>query len=180
MPAVIALLRGVNLGGHKKISMELLRDICVSLKHRKPQTYIQSGNVVFSTSEPNLAKISARLESTIEKRCGFPAKAVLRTADEFRDILARNPFAARAGIDPAKLLVFFLPEKPSAETVSRISAINVGPEEIRPSGREVFIYFPLGQGQSKLTAVLDRALKMPATARNWNTVTKLLAMAEAL
>jgi uncharacterized protein (DUF1697 family) len=180
MPAVICLLRGVNLGGHKKISMDVLRDICVSLKHRNPQTYIQSGNVIFSTSEANLAKISARLEATIEKRCGFQTKAVLRTADDLRDVLARNPFAARTGINPSRLIVFFLPETLSPEALSRVTAINVGPEEIRPSGREIFIYFPDGQGQSKLPAVLDRALKMPATARNWNTVTKLLAMAEAL
>jgi uncharacterized protein (DUF1697 family) len=180
MPAVICLLRGVNLGGHKKISMEALRNICVSLKHRNPQTYIQSGNVVFASTEADLAKISARLEAAIEKRCGFQTKAVLRTADELRGILARNPFATRAGINPSKLIVFFLPEAPGAETLSRVTAINVGPEEICPSGREIYIYFPDGMGQSKLPAALDRALKMPATARNWNTVNKLATMAEAL
>jgi uncharacterized protein (DUF1697 family) len=180
MPAIICLLRGVNLGGHKKISMDVLREICISLKYRNPRTYIQSGNVVFTTSEADHKRISSRMVSTIEKRCGFQTTAILRTAEDLRDILARNPFSSRTGIDPAKLVVFFLPESPNTETLTRITAINAGPEEIRPSGREIFIYFPNGQGQSKLPPVLDRALKMPATARNWNTVLKLLAMATEL
>jgi uncharacterized protein (DUF1697 family) len=97
-----------------------------------------------------------------------------------RDVVARNPFADRKGLDPGKLIVSFLEEAPSAEIRSRLLAINVGPEELRPNGRELHIYFPDGMGRSKLPAVLDRTLKAPATARNWNTVTKLLAMAQEL
>ena len=180
MTAIVCLLRGVNLGGHKKISMQALRDICLSLKLRGPQTYIQSGNVVFATAERDLDKLARRIEDCIEKGHGFPSKVILRTVAEMRNVVARNPFAARKNLDPAKLVVSFLAEAPTAEAGKLLSKINVGPEELSLSGRELYIYFPDGQGRSKLPAVLDRTLKVPATFRNWNTVSKLLAMAEDL
>ena len=160
--------------------MSSLRDICSSLKLRSPQTYIQSGNVVFATSEKDLAKLARHIEGCIEKAHGFRPSVVLRTADEMRNIIARNPFASRKNIDPGKLVVSFLAEAPGAEDAKRLTNIKVGPEELHVSGRELYIYFPDGQGRSKLPAALDRAAKTPATARNWNTVSKLLAMAEAL
>ena len=178
MTVVIGLLRGVNVGGHNKISMEDLRAICVSLRHRTPTTYIQSGSVVFGTAETDMAKLANRLESAIEKRLGFRPTVMLRTVADMREVVARNPFAGRAGFEPAKLYVFFLPDAPSAEVLTKLATINVGPEKIRPLGREIHIYFPDGMGQSKLPPVLDRTLKMPATARNWNTVNKLLEIAE--
>jgi uncharacterized protein (DUF1697 family) len=180
MPAIICLLRGVNLGGHNKIAMDSLRDICSSLKLRSPQTYIQSGNVVFATTEKDLGKLARRIEDCIEKKHSFRPSVMLRTAAEMRDVIARNPFASRKNIDAAKLVVSFLAEAPTAEVAKRVSGINVGPEELHVSGRELYIYFPDGQGRSKLPAALNRATKIPATARNWNTVNQLLAMAEAL
>lgn len=180
MTATIALLRGVNVTGNNMVSMQLLREICVSARLRDPQTYIQSGNVVFRSSETDLAKLCARLESAIEKRCGFRPSVMLRTVPEMREVFARCPFGADHGLHPSKLIVYFLNELPTKEVLDRISAVRVGPEDIRPRGREIYVHFPDGQGKSKLPAALDRALKMPATARNWNTVAKLLAMAEAL
>jgi uncharacterized protein (DUF1697 family) len=180
MTAIICLLRGVNVGGHNKIGMDSLRDLCSSLKLRNPQTYIQSGNVVFATNEKDLGKLARRIEDCIEKEHGFRPTIMLRTAAEMRAIIARNPFASRKNIDPGKLVVSFLAEAPTAEAAKRFTEIKVGPEELRVSGRELYIYFPDGQGRSKLPAALDRAAKIPATARNWNTVLKLLAMAETL
>jgi len=95
-------------------------------------------------------------------------------------VVARNPFASRKNIDPAKLVVSFLAEAPTADEAKRLAEIKAGPEELRVSGRELYIYFPDGQGRSKLPAILKRTVKIPATARNWNTVNKLLAMAEEL
>ena len=180
MTTVIAMLRGVNVGGHNKIGMDLLRELCVSLKLRQPQTYIQSGNVVFGWTGRDLGKLAGSLESAIEQRCGFRPSVVLRTAEDLRAVVAGSPFAKREGINPALLAVFFLATEPNAETAKRMLAIKVGPEEIRPLAREIYVYFPDGMGQSKLPPVLDRTLKIPATARNWNTVTNLLAMAEQL
>ena len=178
MNSWIALLRGVNLGGHNKISMDTLRETCVSLKLRSPQTYIQSGNVVFGSAETDAVKLASRIESAIEKRCGFRPSVILRNAAEMRDVVARNPFADRKDIHPSKFAVFFLAGTPADEIGSRVQAINVGEEVIHPNGREIYVYFPEGQGRSKLLPVLTRTLKIPATARNWNTVMKLLAMAE--
>jgi uncharacterized protein (DUF1697 family) len=174
------MLRGVNVGGHNKISMDALREICTSLKVRTPQTYIQSGNVVFGTTDKDLIRLARCIEDGIEKRFRFRPSVILRTVSEMRDVIVRNPFAARNGLDPGKLVVFFLADSPGAEVRNKLLAINVGSEELHTDGRELFIYFPDGQGRSKLPPVLDRTLKMHATARNWNTVTKLLALADDL
>jgi uncharacterized protein (DUF1697 family) len=180
MPAIVALLRGVNLGGHKKIAMEELRTICCSLDLTDPKTYIQSGNVVFGCSKSAIPKLAARIESAIEKRLGFHSAVILRTTDDLRQIVARNPFSRRNGIEPGKLIVSFLDKPLDPESRKRILSINVGSEEIQPAERELYIYFPDGQGRSKLPAVLERTLKNTTTARNWNTVLKLLLMAEEL
>src|SRR5271165_1484690 len=162
MEVVIGLLRGVNVTGHNKISMEELRAICVALGHRSPKTYIQSGNVVFGAVKREIPRLAKRLESAIEQRLGFRPRVLLRSTAEMRDVVARNPFAGRDGIEPAKLVVFFLPDVLSAEVRSKLIAINVGPEEIRPQNRELYVYFPDGMGRSKLPPVLDRTLRMPA------------------
>lgn len=180
MTVAIALLRGVNVGGANKISMDALREICHSLKLRNPQTYIQSGNVVFGTTERDLARVGKRIEDAIEKSLGFRPHVILRTPSELREVLASNPFRARTGLDPAKLVVSFFADVLSAEVQGKVLGIGVGPEELHINGRELYVYFPDGMGRSKLPPVLDRTLKLPVTARNWNTVAKLLAMAEEL
>jgi uncharacterized protein (DUF1697 family) len=179
MTVVIAFLRGVNVVGNNKVSMDALREICVSLKLRNPQTYIQSGNIVLGSADPDHTKLAARIESAVEKRLGFRPRVMMRTAADLRDVAARNPFPAGRDLHPSKLVVYFLAEHPPAEIAAKVAAIKVGKEEIILDGRELYVYFPQGQGQSKLPPVLERTLKIPATARNWNTVTKLLAMAEA-
>lgn len=180
MTAMIALLRGVNVGGHHQIKMEVLRALCESLGLCNPQTYIQSGNVVFQTKERDTAKLSAQIESAIEKKHGFRPDVVLRTAGELREVIAKNPFAKRKDIEPNKLIVTFLAAEPTAESRATVLALKPDPEELRLHGRELYIYFPDGMGRSKFPAVLGKALKNTGTARNWNTVTKLLEMAEGL
>jgi uncharacterized protein (DUF1697 family) len=106
---------------------------------------------------------------------------VLRTAAEMRDAIARNPFAGRSGIVPGKLLVVFLTADPGAAARKSIGAIKDVPEEVVPSGREIFIYFPNGMARPKLNlSRIERVLDANWTGRNWNTVTKLLEMADAL
>src|SRR5258708_1641774 len=114
MPAVISMLRGVNVGGHRKVGMEALRTLYESLGFEDPQTYIQSGNVVFRTKARDLVAVAARIEDAIGESYGFRPDVILRTAAELRDAITRNPFAARPGIDPAKLLVMFLSRHPDA------------------------------------------------------------------
>lgn len=175
------MLRGVNVGGHNLIKMDALKALCISLKLKDPQTYVQSGNVVFSSGEKDLEKLAKRLQDAIEKAHGFRPGVMLRTAGELREVVARNPFAKRNGIEPGKLIVNFLAYDPGKDAREKALAIKVGPEEMHLIGREAYIYFPNGQGRSKLpSAAIERALGTAWTGRNWNSVTKMLEIAEKM
>jgi len=180
MTTIIALLRGVNVGGHNMIKMDVLRALCESLGHCNVQTYVQSGNVVFRTRERDVAQIAAKIESAIEKKHGFRPDVILRSAAEMREVIARNPFAKRKGIEPGKLIVTFLADEPTAETKKAVLALKPNPEEIRVNGRELYIYFPDGSGRSKLVPTLSKVMKSKGTGRNWTSVSTLLEMAEKL
>lgn len=180
MKAVICLLRAVNLLKHNRISMTELRELCESLGLKQSRTYVQSGNVVFLSSDHDLRKLATRMETAIEKKFGFRPDVVLRTVPDLRNVLARNPFSRRKNIEASKLLVTFLSEEPAADVCAAVKRIQCDPEELHLVGRELYVYFAAGVGRSKLTPVLARTLKKNGTARNWNTVTKLLDMAEEL
>ena len=181
MAVIICMLRGVNLGGRNLIRMEELKALCVSLKLKNPQTFIQSGNVIFSSEEKDREKLCKRIQDAIEKKVGFRPAVILRTAAELRKVIAKNPFAKRPGIDPSKYLVTFLAAEPGKEQREKTLAIPTGPEELRIIGQEVYIYFTNGQGRSDLSwSKVERALGTSGTGRNWNSVTKMLAIAEEL
>ena len=178
---VISMLRGVNVGGHHKVKMDELRALYESLGLRNVQTYVQSGNVIFSTKERELDRIAIEIGNAIEQRFGFHADVIMRTASELRDVMLRTPFATRQGIEPGKLLVTFLAKDPGQAARDKVLTIKVEPEELRMEAREYYIYFLSGIGQSKLpTAAIAKALKTPGTGRNWNSVAKLLDIAERL
>jgi uncharacterized protein (DUF1697 family) len=169
MPAYAALLRAVNVGGTGKLAMSDLRKLCEQSGLANVATYIQSGNVVFRTPRAE-ASVKKLLEQALEKQLGKPCGVLVRTADELRTLLEQNPFPEAP---PNKVLLLFLDEKPSAASLKEVVA--PGGEEVRAEGRQLFIYFPNGQGQSKL--------KLPfktGTGRNLNTVRKLLAMLDTL
>ena len=181
MPVVISLLRAVNVGGAGKIPMAELRDLFESLKFQNVRTFIQTGNVIFRTPEKDLAKLARKLETAIEKRFAFRTSVILRTPEDLRDLIGRNPFANREGISPSKLLVVFLESQPDAECCGKLQAIPMDPEELTIRGRELFIYFPNGMARPSFSqSAFDRAIQIPGTGRNWNTVNKLLALAEQL
>src|SRR5204862_6249644 len=147
MPVIISMLRGVNVGGHNLIKMDALRALYESLGLQDPQTYVQSGNVIFKTKERDLARLARQIENEIERRFGFRPGVILRTSSDLRDVIKKNPFAHR-DLDPSKLLVTFLATDPVR--------IKPDPEELRIAGRELYIYFPNGIGRSKLPPLLDR------------------------
>jgi uncharacterized protein (DUF1697 family) len=181
MAAIISMLRAVNVGGHNKIKMDALRVLYESLKLREPQSYVQSGNVVFKTDERDLVRLTKKIENAIEGTFGFRPDVVLRTSSDLRDVVAKNPFAKRRDIEPGRLQVHFLASDPGAEARANVLKLKTDPEELCVYGRELFIYFLNGMGKSKLSwAAVNKALKTPGTCRNWNTVTKLLEMAESL
>ena len=181
MGGVISMLRGINLAGHRKIQMGELKLLYESLGLRSVQTYINSGNVIFKTGGGDLARLGKKIEDAIEGRFGFRSDVILRTPAEMREAISRNPFASRPGLEPSRLAVSFLAGEPSAEAVEKVLAIKAEPEELRIHGRELYLYFPNGMARPKLSmAQVERTLKTPGTSRNWNTVRKLLEMAERL
>jgi uncharacterized protein (DUF1697 family) len=181
MPVIVSMLRGVNVGGHHKIKMDALRSLYESLGLKDAQTLIQSGNVVFRSTERNLPKLATRLEVAIEQEYGFRPPVILRTVAQMREVVAGNPFATRRDIDPGKLLVWFLAGPLGKEAAANVRAIKTDPEELQIAGNEVFVYFPNGQARPKLSwPAVEKAVKVSGTGRNWNTVGKLLEMAESL
>jgi len=181
MPVVVSMLRGVNLGPHRRIKMDALRALYESLGLRDAQTYVQSGNVVFKTRERNMASLAKRIEDEIERVFGFRSDVVVRTSGELRAAIAKNPFAGRSGIDPAKLLVTFLASDPGEQAREKIRQIKCEPEEMWIEGRELFIYFPNGLARPKLSIpLIEKTLKTSGTGRNWNSVRALLEMAEKM
>lgn len=181
MPVFVSMLRGVNVGGHNQIKMEALRALYRSLGLRDAQTYIQSGNAIFGADDADSAPLARRIADGIERRFGFRPGVVVRTSSDLRKAVAGNPFPAQAAADPGRLVIVFPDADASQEAKDKALRINVGPEVLRIAGREIYIYYPNGQGRSKLTLPLvEKALGTSGTARNWNTVAKLLDMAERL
>jgi uncharacterized protein (DUF1697 family) len=179
MSVVVSMLRAVNVGGHSVIKMDALRALYTSLKFENPQTYLQSGNVIFKTSERNLDAIAKRIQSAIEKKFDCRPDVILRTTAELRTVVAKNPFAKRPNIEPGKLLIAFLASDPGDAARKILQDQKFAPEELHVSGRELYIYFPDGMGKSKLPwPRIYKILNTPGTGRNWTSVTKMLAMAE--
>jgi uncharacterized protein (DUF1697 family) len=180
MPVLICMLRGVNVGGHNRLKMEALRALCESLKFENARTYVQSGNIIFRTKGKDRSALAAKIRNAIECEFGFRPEVILRTVEELRKAIAASPFADRRDLEPGKLLVTFLASAPGREVRAKLLGLN-HPEEIHLQGREMYIYFPNGAGKSKLPwSSIERLLKTTGTARNWNSVTKMLAMAEQM
>lgn len=181
MAVIVSLLRAVNLGPHNQVKMDKLRELYLSLGLRNAQTYVQSGNVVFTANVKDLDKLRKRIEKAIEETFSLQIDVVLRSAADLEAIVKGNPFAKRTGIAPKSLVVHFLATEPDAEAREKITQVKVGPEELHLVGRDLYVHYAAGQGTTKLTPVLlQRILKTLGTARNWNTVTKLLEMAKEL
>jgi uncharacterized protein (DUF1697 family) len=175
------MLRGINVGGHSIIKMDALRTLYASLEFQDPQTYVQSGNVIFKTAELNRKLIAARIQQGIQKKFSCCPEIILRTLPELRSVVASNPFAGHANIEPSKLLVSFLASNPAKDAQEKLRAFADYPEKLHLIGRELFIHFPDGAGKSKLPwSRLDKLLTTAGTARNWNSVNKMLAIAEQL
>lgn len=181
MAVFVSFLRGINVGGNKTIRMAALKAAYEALGLNGVKTLLNSGNVVFEAGEEHRAKLTRTLEDVIEKEFGFRPVVVVRSAAELTKILAKNPYPEMAKNDPTHLLVMTLDSKPKAGAKDRLSEAHSGPEEIEIAGEDVYLAYPKGIGTSKLTnALLEKHLGVAGTARNWNTLTKLLAIAEAL
>jgi uncharacterized protein (DUF1697 family) len=181
MAVLISMLRGVNVGPHNRIKMDALRAVYESLKLEEPRTYVQSGNIIFRTKEKDLAKLAIKIQDAIEKKFKCRPEVILRTTDELKKAIAATPFADRPDLEPGKILVTFLAAAPARDAEANLAKFKDYPEEVHLKGREMYIYFPNGAGKSKLPwSSVEKLLKVTGTARNWNSVTKMLEMAEEM
>ena len=176
MRRVAALLKGVNVGGNRKLPMAELRAFLVALGHADAATLLASGNAVFASDE-EAAGLEARLEREAKARLGLDTAILIRDAADLDALIAAAPFADAAATRPQHLLVTFMREPVDPALLDALAGAHHGPERLITVGRELAIDYPAGVGNSKLDAAL-RKLRFPAaaTARNWNTVLKLRAL----
>jgi uncharacterized protein (DUF1697 family) len=175
----IALIRGINVGGHRAIAMSDLRDMLAGLGFDGARSLLQSGNLVFRCAAQTDVSLEGLLEIEAEKRIGLHADFFIRSAKEWREVVARNPFRKEAERDPSHLVVMFLKAAPNANDVKAVTAAIAGPEIVRADERQLYIVYPAGIGRSQLTnALIEKKLGIRGTARNWNTVLKLAALCE--
>lgn len=170
MPTHVALLRGINVGGRGKVAMADLRELVTSLGYEDVATYVQSGNVVFSGESVD----AAALEAAIEARLGVSTTVVVLSREELGRVIADNPWPEEK--DGKHLHVIFTAGEPDAGAVDAALEKATGGDEARIVGGTLYMHTPNGLGRSKLAAELSRKGPEDGTARNWTTVTKLLAM----
>lgn len=170
----VALLRGINVGGRARVPMDRLREVFVEAGCTEVVTYIQSGNVVFRPPPGVLGgALSSTLQERIDTTFGVSAAVVIRTAAEWADLVQRNPFVG-VGVDPMTLHVMLLADEAAPDDIARLDPDRSPPDEFVVDGREVYLHHPNGSRRSKLTIdYFERKLHTVATARNWNTATKL-------
>lgn len=167
MPTHIALLRAVNVGGTGKLPMEELRALCVKAGFTDVRTYIASGNLLFS-SPLGEKQAKAKLEALLEKKLGKPCAVMMRSKDELKSVVQGNPFPEAA---PNQLLIVFLDEQPAKDALAAV--VVPAKERLELRGRELYIHFPDGMGNSKLKVPFAKS----GTGRNLNTVKKLIELA---
>jgi uncharacterized protein (DUF1697 family) len=171
-----ALLRGINVGGNKKVAMAELRALAEKLGLDEPKTLLQSGNLVFGAKAQPAAKLEKLLEDATAKQLGVECGYIVRTATEWSAIIAANPFPKMAQADPSHLTVTFCRDEPAAAGLKTLRAEIRGGEDFKAIGRELYVWYPDGIGESKLALALGKnRLGTLCTARNWNTVLKIAA-----
>jgi uncharacterized protein (DUF1697 family) len=180
MPAFVALLRAVNLGPHNKISMADLKAVAEGAGLSEARTLLQSGNLVFQAKAQSSAALEKLLEGALAKKLGLKTPVVVRSAAEWRAALEANPFPKEAKSDPSHLLVMPLKAKVEKAVVAELVKAIVGREQVKLGGQVLYLVYPDGIGESKLTAALiEKKLGVAGTARNWNTAQKIAAALES-
>ena len=175
----VALLRGINVGGHNKVPMQTLRELLGRIGGTAARTHLQSGNAVFTHEETDTDRLAAGLEQAIADELGLSITCMVRTGADLRRVVEANPYPMQ-GVNGSRFLVVFLSGPAPVDMLAAIDQSAYAPDTLRPGEREIYAHFPDSIRDSKLAALLsDRRLGMSATARNWNTVTKLLELAES-
>jgi uncharacterized protein (DUF1697 family) len=173
MLTYVGLLRGVNVGGKNKMPMADLRNLVASIGYSEVSTYIQSGNVIFSSEEP---VVPATLELAIAERFGFATTVILRTGRELEAAIEANPFA---DLDLSKVHVGFMHLQPTPAAVATLEVDRFLPEQFAVTATEMYLYLPSGMARTKVPDYLIRRLGVATTLRNWNSVTTLVELTRA-
>ncbi|HUH27633.1 DUF1697 domain-containing protein [Gelidibacter sp.] len=173
MPKLIALLKGINVGGHKKVAMAELRQLLTKEGLKNVQTYIQSGNVIFDSID-DVKKIEDRIQEVIYSHFGFEVLVIVKTRDEIQSVFSACPFSNEK---KEKSYFIIFDKIPSIELIKEVSKIAYENEEFVIKEKCLYFYSPLGYGQAKFSLnAFERKLKVKGTARNYNTMVKLIAM----
>jgi uncharacterized protein (DUF1697 family) len=175
----VALIRGINVGRGKRVAMSDLRDLFAALGHKNVRTLLNSGNVLFQCARPNVRKLGAGIEAAIAARCGFSAAVIVMTAKDLAAIIAENPLLPMA-TEPARHLVAFVADAEHLVPLRPLLKENWKPDALAITNRAAYLWCASGILQSKLNLALARKAGTTITTRNWATVLKLHAAAQAM
>ena len=177
MKQYIALFRGINIGSTRSLPMRELVELLAGLGLQNIKTYIQSGNVIFETGDPDASQLARRISLAVHERRGFAPEVLLLEAADLENAVSSNPFP-EAEPFPKTLHVFFLAAAPPDPDLKKLESIRLGSERFMLKGKLFYLHTPDGLGRSKLAAGIEKALGVPATGRNWQTVCQVLALAQ--
>jgi uncharacterized protein (DUF1697 family) len=170
----IAILRGINVGGNRKVPMAELKAACQKTGFQNVRTYIQSGNVFFDVEEQGISGLEVKIKEIIAKTFGFDVPVIVRTTEEWSESIANNPFWKGKDLDIDRLHLTFLKDFPVPEKLEKISTFAFPSDKFEIIGKDVFIFCSAGYSDSKLTnQFFESKLGVQATTRNWKTVIKL-------
>ena len=173
----IALLRGINVSGHKIVKMTDLKRAFESLSFENVRTYGQTGNVIFDCKRAETAELVKRIEEKISETFGFSTNVIIRTQQELEKIIDNNPLTRRADVALDKLYITFLRDTPDETVASTLDMNSDDDEKFVVVGKEVYLYCPNGYARTKLSnTAFETKLKTVATTRNWKTISKLLVI----
>ena len=178
MQPYIAMLRGINVSGQKKIKMADFKKHLQQLNFKDVQTYIQSGNAVFKNKKSTPKALEEKIAKKILDEYGFEVSVIVKNPEELRNVLKNNPFVKDKDLN--RLYVTFLSDEPKQDNLKKLKGIDQGPEEYVLKGKIIYGYAPHGYGKAKMSNnFFENKLKVTATTRNWKTVNKLADMANS-
>jgi len=178
MTTYISMLRGINVGGHKKIKMDTLKQLYVELGYTNVQTYIQSGNVIFQTQDIDAVNLAKSIAKQILEVTGLEVPVLVLELDEMKRIVENNPFNLDSTKNTASFHITFLSETPDTISFEKIKSTDFGADHFELLDKAIYVYCPTGYGTTKLTnTFFENKLKVTATSRNWKTVNELVRLA---
>jgi uncharacterized protein (DUF1697 family) len=180
MKTYISFLRGVNMTGHNSMKMTDLAALYFDLGLIEPETFIQSGNVIFSSGKKmGVPEIALSIEKAINSKYGYDVPVMIRNLTEMKNILSSNPYLSEINFDPAKMAVIFLHDDVTESQIQKVADVDYPPDKFKIIGNEIYTFCPNGFGRTKIyTNFFEKKMNVKGTARSWKTITTILGLAE--